>query len=148
MMKSNNWLNKEIVKTFVYTTANKDRFVYTPVSINGRTYIKTGELQVVSFVGNLYKVYNKETKNYEYWLHVGLSKQHPCDSKVNKQLGYEVAQENAFIDPIITMQVNKKFGNITWRKIIDAYYEDMDLEFVMTKSEIKNANKDINKYSR
>ncbi len=148
MIKSTDLLEKEIVKTLVYTTASQDRFVYTPVSINGRTYMKTGYLQVVSFVGNIYKVYNSTTKNVEYWLHVGLSKQHPCDSKINKQEGFEKAQENAFINPIMVIQVNNKFGNITWRKMIDSYVANMDLEFVMTKEEIINAGKDIKKYNR
>ena len=148
MIKSQNLLSKEIVKTLVYTTASQDRLVYTPVSINGRTYLKTGELQVVSFVGNVYKVYNNETNMYEYWLHVGMSKQHPCDSKIDKKEGFEKAQENAFMNPFMIMQVNKRFGDITWRKIISAYVADMDLEFVMTKQEILNSGKKIEDYNR
>lgn len=148
MIKSTDLLDKEIVKTLVYTTASQDRFVYAPVSINGRTYMKTGELQVVSFVGNVYKVFNSETNLTEYWLHVGLSKQHPCDSKINKKEGFEKAQENAFMNPIMIIQVNKRFGDITWRRMIDAYVADMDLEFVMTKEEIVAAGKDTKKYSR
>ena len=148
MIKPIDLLGKEIVKTLVYTTANQNRSVYTPVSINGRTYMKTGELQVVSFVGNIYKIFNSETNNAEYWLHVGVSKQHPCDSKVDKKEGYEKAQENAFVNPIMVIQVNKKFGTITWRKMIDAYVADMDLEFVMTKQEIIAAGKQIEKYTR
>ena len=104
-MNNSNFLSKELVNTFAYTTATQDRDVCTDVSINGRRYRKYGTLQAVAFVGNLYKVgvpgegYLKDdgpvqNRNDKYVLVIGMSKQHPYDTKVNKDLGYEIATEN------------------------------------------------------
>ena len=147
-MNKENLVSKELVKTLVYTTANQDRSAYAWVNIDGRDYIKTGELQVVSFVGNVYKIFNSSKNTAEYWLYVGMSKQHPCDSKINKEEGYELAQEKAYMDPMMVLQVNKQFGEITWRRMMDAYVSDMDLEFVKTTQEIQAQGKNLLKYNR
>ena len=65
-----------------------------------------------------------------------LSKQHPDDICINKDLAYEIADTNSFIKPFIQMQVNKRFGENTFRDIIRSYIADMDLEYVKTKDEI------------
>ena len=116
----NDFLSKELVKTLSYTTASQDREAYSNVVINGRKYFKTGTLQAVTVVCNIYKLYNTNSGMTEYWAHMGLSKQHPTDIMVDKNLGYEVAYENA----------------INNRDIIRSYIEDMDLEYIKTPEEI------------
>ena len=133
---ANKFLFKELVNTFGYTTATQNRDVYTDVSINGRRYRKYGTLQAVTFVGNLYKVgcsgegyWPKEdgpiqtSKNEKYVLVVGMSKQHPYDTKVNKELGYEIAQSNSLDNPCMVIEVQGKF---TKRRFVDLveYYLD------------------------
>lgn len=131
---------KELVKTLSYTTASQNREAYSNVVINGRNYIKTGTLQAVTVVCNIYKIYNSDTKLTEYWAHFGMSKQHPTDIMVNKELGYENANKNALENPFCIMQVNKSFGEITFRDMMRSYINDMDLEFVKTSEEIKISN--------
>lgn len=133
----NDFKNKELVKTLSYTTASQNREAYSNEVINGRNYIKTGTLQAVTVVCNVYKIFNSETKLTEYWAHVGMSKQHPTDIMVNKQLGYEIANMNALENPFCIMQVNKHFGENTFRDMMRAYINDMDLEYVKTAEEIK-----------
>ena len=148
MVNKNDFLEKQLVKTLSYTTATQNRDVYTNVVINGRNYLKAGTLQAVTVVCNIYKIYNTKNNMYEYWAHFGMSKQHPCDSKLNKQVGYEIAQENALLNPFCVLQVNKQFGENTFRDMIRPYIDDMDLEMLKTKEEIELSGDDINKYNR
>ena len=127
----------ELVKTLSYTTASQNREAYSNEVINGRNYIKTGTLQAVTVVCNIYKIYNSDSKMTEYWAHMGMSKQHPTDIMVNKEIGYEIANKNALNNPFCIMQVNKRFGEITFRDMMRSYIHDMDLEFIKTAEEIK-----------
>lgn len=151
MKFGDNFLSKELVNTYAYTTATKDRDVCTYVSINGRRYAKFGTLQAVTFVGNLYKV-NNEKKNREdfdkYALMIGMSKQHPCDTKVNKQEGYEVAALRAIDDPILIMNVEGKFDKYRFNNIVEQYLGNMKLEFIKTRAEIIADGDDPSKYNR
>ena len=163
--EKNKFLFKELVNTFSYTTATQDREVYADVSINGRRYRKYGTLQAVTFVGNLYKVgiqskgylnlkegenvSLKPLKNEEkYVLMLGMSKQHPYDTKVNKELGYEIATENMLTDPVIMIEVQGKFNKRRFVNIVESYLDTMKLEFIKTKHEIIAEGKNPKDYNR
>ena len=158
---SNKFLFKELVNTFAYTTATQDRDVYTDVSINGRRYRKYGTLQAVAFVGNLYKVgcsgkgyWPKEdgpiqtSKNEKQVLVIGMSKQHPYDTKVNKELGYEIAQENSLTNPCMVIEVQGKFTKRRFVDLVEYYISTMKLEFIKTRGEIIAEGKDPKNYNR
>ncbi len=151
MKLGNDFLSKELVNTYSYTTATKDRDVCTYVSINGRMYAKFGTLQAVTFVGNLYKV-NVVKNNAEdfdkYILMIGLSKQHPCDTKIDKELGYETAAMRAIDDPVIIMEVQGKFNKNRFNNIVEQYLDNMDLQFIKTRAEIIASGDDPSKYNR
>ena len=158
---NNNFLFKELVNTFSYTTATQNREAFTDVSINGRRYRKYGTLQAVTFVGNLYKVgctgkgyWPKEngpiqsSKNGKYVLVIGMSKQHPYDTKVNKELGYEIATTNMLNNPIIMIEVQGKFNKRRFVNIVENYLDTMNLEFIKTHKEILNDGKNPKNYNR
>lgn len=158
---NNDFLFKELVNTFAYTTATQNRDVCTDVSINGRRYTKYGTLQAVTFVGKLYKV---GTPSEGYWprengrpevkhnekfvLFIGMSKQHPCDNKINKQLGYEIAETNALSNPQMIIEVQRGFNNRRFDNIVEHYLSEMNLEFIKTREEIIAEGKDPKKYNR
>jgi len=157
----NKFLFKELIKTFTYTTATQNRDVYADVSINGRHYRKYGTLQAVAFVGNLYKVGENgagywpresgypEIKNREkYVLVIGMSKQHPNDTKTNKEIGYEIATENMLNDPCIVLEVQGKFNYHRFNNIVKEYLNTMKLEFIKTKAEIIAEGKNPKNYNR
>lgn len=121
--------NKELVRTFDYSTSTKDRQVCTSVSFNGRKYIKFGTLQAVTMIGAMYKT--DENKNM---LVIGISKQHPSDN-MNKSLGYEIAHLNMLSNPSIIMNVDKTFKQRDFNKLCKAYIDSMDLAFVQTAKE-------------
>lgn len=158
---TNNFGFKELVNTFEYTTATQNRDVCTEVSINGRKYDKYGTLQAVAFVGNLYKVGIegegywprekgpiKTNKNNKYVLFVGMSKQHPCDTKINKQLGYEIAMVNAMESPIMVIEIQGKFTYRRFKNIVENYLANMNLEFIKTRQEIIAEGKNPKNYNR
>lgn len=128
---------KELVKTLLYTTASQNREAYCNEVINGRTYIKTGTLQAVTVVGNVYKIYNSENEMTEYWMFCGISKQNPRDINCNKKVAVEAAQSHALFDPDMIIKVSKSFGENSFRDMMRAYINDMDLEFIKTADEIK-----------
>lgn len=132
------FLTKELVDTFTFSTINVDRSGAYDVNINGRTYTKYGTYQAVTLVGNLYKVFDPSTNNYKKVLLVGMSKQHPCDTKISKETAYEIANENAQINPVITMQVGEFFKNYDFRNFCRDYVMTLKLSFVKTRSEIMN----------
>ena len=158
---NNDFLFKELVNTFAYTTATQNRDVCTDVSINGRRYTKYGTLQAVTFVGKLYKV---GTTSEGYWprengrpevknneklvLFIGMSKQHPCDTKVNKQIGYEIAEINALDNPQMIIEVQGNFNYRRFENIVDHYLSEMNLEFIKTKAEMIAEGKDPKQYNR
>jgi len=125
------FLTKELVNTFSYTTASQNRNVSTDVSINGRTYTKYGTLQAVTFVGNLYKI-----NEYKNVLVIGMSRQHPNEFKINKEEGYEKAALNMLDNPIMMIEVHGKFTKRRFVNIVETYLSYMKLEFVKTRKEI------------
>lgn len=135
-MKKFDYLNKEEVKSFLYTTASEDRQGSKIECINGRMYEKYGTYQAVTFVGKVYRVLNKEKGRHEYVLHIGLSKQHPDEGRINKQEGVEIAVENCLIDPFAIINLEKntiKFSD--FMDIVSVYLSNMDLKFIRTKEE-------------
>jgi len=135
--KDFDFTTKELVKTLSYCSCKNNREAYADVIVNGRKYIKLGTLQAVTVVCDVYKIFNNTTNMVEYWACFGMAKQHPNDLQVNKDLAYETAHLNAQLNPFCILQVNKRFGQNIFLDIIRPYINDMDLEFVKTKEEIK-----------
>jgi hypothetical protein len=107
------------------------------VVVNGRTYVKLGQSQAVTMVGNLYKCWDPIVKSYKYVLMVGVAKQHPRDLKITKQEGYSIANEKAYASPSIVMEVTKDFGKEQFKYLAMCYGEILPLEMVKTSKEIE-----------
>ena len=90
----------------------------------------------------------KGQKFKKYVLCIGMSKQHPYDTKINKEIGYEIAHENSLTNPSIVIEINGKFTNRRFRDIIDNYLSTMNLEFIKTKQEILLEGKNPKDYNR
>lgn len=130
------FLTKDLVRTFVYTTMNDCRCMDRNVVVNGRTYVKLGQAQAVTMVGNLYKCWDPIVKSYKYMLMVGVAKQHPCDLNITKKEGYAIANENAYASPSIVMEVSKEFNKEKFMYLSMCYIEMLHLSFVKTTKEI------------
>lgn len=143
-MNKFDFLTKTIVDSFSYTTSTQNRDSYTTVNINGREYVKYGTLQAVTIIGNLYEdCYNNRI------LICGISKQHPYDTKVDKEMGYEIAMEKAMDDPdIVLYNVPEYMDNFSFRQMVAPYIDSMKLEFIKTRQEIIKNGDDPKKYNR
>jgi hypothetical protein len=143
-MKQFDYSTKELVNSLSFTTTTKNRESYTEVVIDGRSYIKCGTLQAITMVGNIWRDNDGNTI-----MHVGISRQNPNDTKVNKQFGYEIAQLRALGSPdIIINSVPENINNFNFSQMMSWYYDAMKLEFIKTKQEIKNNSDDPQKYNR
>ncbi|MBQ3416059.1 MAG: hypothetical protein IJH39_12155 [Clostridia bacterium] len=130
-----NILTKEILKTFSYTTANGNREGSILVKMNGRDYIKFGTFQAVTLVGDLCEVYDADVKRLKTVLFVGVSKQHPRDIKIDKELAYEVAHLNALFNPQMIIEVGEYFTQYNFREFAKNYVDTLKLQFVKTVQE-------------
>lgn len=132
-----NILTKEIVKTYSYTTANGNREATKLVKMNGRDYAKFGILQAVTLVGDLCEVYDADVKRLKKVLFVGVSRQHPRDIKIDKELAYETAHLNALFNPQMIIEVGDAFTQYNFREFAKNYVDTLDLQFVKTVQEIE-----------
>ena len=132
-----NILTKELLATWSYSTMSHDRSGYKFVKMSGRDYIKLGIYQAVTLVGNLYEVYDADVKQCKKVLFVGVARQHPRDLNARKEIGYEVANENAYINPQIVMEVGPNFTAYNFREFSKNYIDSLDLNFVATPAELE-----------
>lgn len=137
------FLTKDLVKSFSFSTANNWGTYEKRMVVNGRTYYKMGQYQAVTMVGNLYKCFDPNVESFKYMLMVGVAKQHPRDLKITKQEGLEVANEKAYACPSIVMEVSSDFTKEQFQMFAECYIDfamRKHLEFVKTPKEIANEN--------
>ena len=136
------FLNKTEVNSFVYSSVERDGNNCKNVVIDGRQYTKWGKEQIVTFVGLMYEAQNKDTNKTTHFVTVGMSKQHPQDIKHDKKIALETARINALTDPcMVFYNVSSSLDNYTFKRMMEMYVETMDLEFVMTRDELKKSEK-------
>ena len=136
------FLNKNEINSFVYSSIDRDNVICKNVVIDGRQYTKWGKAQIVTFVGLMFEAQNKDSNKTVNYVAVGVSKQHPMDIKNDKKIAIETARINALVNPcIVFYDAPSSFDNFTFKKMMDTYVDTMDLDFVMTRDELKNAEK-------
>lgn len=143
-MKTFDFSTKTLIDSFTYTTITNNREAATEVVIDGRNYTKWGTLQAVTIVGNLY-----EDNDGNRIMLCGIARQHPNDTRCNKQVAYEVAQLRALSDPdLVINTVPKYINNFNFSRMMSWYVDGMNLEFIKTKEEIKKIGDNPQKYNR
>ena len=62
--------------------------------------------------------------------------------EADKKIALETARINALTDPcMVFYNVSSSFNNYTFKQMMDMYVNTMDLDFVMTRDELKKAEK-------
>lgn len=140
---------KEFVRSYHYNNAKEDRCYIKQEIINGRTYDKYGVGTVTSMVIDLWKVYDPSVKLFKYVYIGGISRQHPNDCRINTELGYELAHENAFVNPVFRMEYTEKIPTKLVILMMENYVAGLPIEFVRTRQEIEilKLSKSINNAS-
>lgn len=143
-MKNFDFLTKELVKSFSYTTTTQDRKAYSDINIDGRTYTKWGTLQAVTIVGNLYRDFRGNKI-----MMIGVSRQNPCDSRCNKQIAYENAMLKALTDPdIVINNVPEHVTELNFNQMFKWYVDMIDLQYLKTRQELEKEGKNPKNYDR
>ena len=130
------FLRKDFVDSYFYTDFNKNREYSKEVVINGRKHLKFGTYTATTIVANIYKVYDPSVESYKYVALFGISRQHPCDVKVTKEEGIELANIAAHSKPFMTCQFEEKPNYHTFKYMADIYLHSMPKQFIKTKQEI------------
>lgn len=132
---------KELVRSYHYNTTKEDRYYKKQEVINGRTYDKYGVATVTSMVVDLWKVYDPSVKLNKYVYVGGISRQHPNDTQIDVERGYELAHENAFINPVFKMEFQNMVSTELIVNLMKMYILGLPIEFIRTRQEIEIFNK-------
>lgn len=130
------YLSKEVEKVYSFSTIAEDRYGVKEVKVNGRDYAKYGTYQAVTLVGILYNVFDPSVKRVKKILHVGVAKQNPRDLVISKEIAYEVAHENALMNPQCVMEVGDNWRKCNFTDFARNYVAAMNLQFIKTAQEI------------
>lgn len=142
------WLTKELINEWYWNNIDEDRSCIKSERINGRLYDKYGVDCATTAVGFEYKVFDPSINKYKYAILIGFARQNPGDTVLNKKTGYEIASENALINPSIMLVEDNEATEDFIYSIIDAYVLSLPIKFIKTKSELIKENKDLNIYNR
>lgn len=136
------FLGKNLLDTFYYTDMFMNREGVKEMKVNGRTYARLGTYQAVTMVGNLYEYYDPIVEHHKKMVMVGIAKQHPCDLSITKEEGFEAANERAFVDPCLVMEVDDCFGKEQFMMMCEAYSQfAIRRAFVYTPAEIRKKHR-------
>lgn len=142
------FVQKELVGIYYYTNVDEDRDGVKSVSINGREYLKFGTVVATTAVSLQYKVFNPSVKHSEYITLIGVARQNPGDITLNKELGYEMAMENALINPVMTAKYTRKNDEKAINNLMKAYVAGLSESFIKTRQEIEASGNDISRFNR
>ena len=142
------FLRKKFIKQYVYSNIDVDRQCVKSVRINGRLYDKHGVDCATTFAALVYKVPVYGVKQFKYVILVGIARQNPCDNVLDKNVGAEIAIENAIADPIMTVQYSNEVTEETIYELISSYSVGLPIQFVKTRQEIIEDGKDLSDYER
>lgn len=142
------FLFKELVGVYEYSNIHEDRDSVKEECINGRHYMKFGTATATTVVALQYKVYNPSVEQSEYITLMGVARQNPGDVAIDEQFGYEIATENAMINPVLTVKYDHKCNEDAIDLLMRNYVDGLRVQFVKTRQELENDNANVSKYNR
>lgn len=130
---------KELVHTYSFNNIYSNRAAQKELVIKGRTVIELGTKTATSFVGNLYRVFDRSVKSFKYLLLVGVAKQNPDMFNpgyvITEEDAEEVAALNAILNPVLSYVIDEPFKDDYFIDLCIVMDEIMPLTFVMTPEE-------------
>ena len=79
---------------------------------------------------------------------VGIARQNPYDTVIDEETGFEIAIENAMINPVMTIEYNNEVKEDVVYGLLDSYVNGLPVQFIKTKTEIESEGKNIKDYNR
>ena len=142
------FLRKKFIKQYVYSNIDSDRQCVKSVRINGRLYDKHGVDCATTFAALVYKVPVCGVKQFKYVILVGIARQNPCDNVLDKKIGVEIALENAWANPVMSVQYSDDVTEEIIYELVSSYSAGLPIQFVKTRQEIVEEGKDLSDYER
>lgn len=142
------WLTKELVGVYYSTNINDDRKCTKSVRINGRLYDKHGINCATTAIALVYKVNDPCINHNKYVLLLGVARQSPYDTVLDKELGFEIAMENAMLDPVMKVEYSSPIDVHVIKRLLTSYVSGLEVKFVKTRAEILEEKKDMSIYQR
>ena len=142
------FVQKELVGIYYYTNIDENRDGVKSVRINGREYLKFGTVVATTAVALQYKVFNPSVKHSEYITLIGVARQNPGDITLDKELGYEMAIENALINPVMNVKYSNEKDENTINNLMKAYVAGLPESFIKTRKEIEANGNDVSRFNR
>lgn len=139
---------KEIIGIYHYTDVNDNREDAKSVSINGREYLKFGNYTATTVAAIQYKVFNPSVGHSEYITLMGVARQNPGDITLNEELGYELATENAMVNPAAVFKYAKECSEDTIYSLMESYVNGLPKVFIKTRQEILANGNDLSRFNR
>ena len=142
------FLRKKFIGQYVYSNIDSDRQCVKSVRINGRLYDKHGVDCATTFAALVYKVPVCGVKQFKYVILVGIARQNPCDNVLDKKIGVEIALENAWANPVMSVQYSDDVTEEIIYELVSSYSAGLPIQFVKTRQEIVEEGKDLLDYER
>lgn len=128
-------LDKELVRSYDYSDYNEDRIHATDERIDGRVYVKFGRHTSTAFVGEVFDIHAPSDEPLKYVLLIGMSRQHPDEHTGTKEIGVELAAQNALINPIARIDLPDVPSYEMFKTLCENYMKLMPKQFIRTKEE-------------
>lgn len=142
------WLSKELVSVYSYDNIDEDRKCTKSVRINGRLYDKHGEDCATTAIALVYKVFDPSINHNKYAVVIGVARQNPYDNVINKEIGQEIAMENALMNPVLQTEFPEKVNENIIYCLMRSYVIGLPVQQIKTHQEILAEGKNIQDYER
>lgn len=139
------YTNKKFIRSFCVSDFKHERNVSNDVIINGRLYTRHGRYCATTLVANHWKVFDSSINQFKNVYLVGVARQHPDDASAKYSDGVEIAEENAFINPSMTLIFDNKLSYEEIEFFMWKYIENIPIQIIRTRKEreIRRNNKKI-----
>lgn len=127
--------NKELVRSYHLSDFKEPRTYQTEEIINGRTYIKTGRYCATAFVAEVWDLHSSSDEQFNYVMHIGMSRQHPNEYMATNSQGIEIAAERAMMDPIAIIKFICLPSWDDFANIARSLMNNVPCEFIRTSEE-------------
>ena len=142
------WLSKELINNGSWNNIKKNRDQIKEERINGRLYIKLGVNCATTVSYFVYKVYDPSVKSFKYAYMLGVARQNPGDTVLDKNEGIRIAEQRAIENPSIVLIYDYIIPHGQLMNIIEQYVNTLPVKFIKTKAEMKAEHRDLNNYNR
>ena len=134
-MKQKDYLYKDLVGEYMFTTIGKESYKIKTIEVNGREYEATCKCQSLTAIAQIYKIWDSDEKKYVHKLFVGVVKQHPRERCV-KKIAIEQAKIKVLTNPDMVVDWDKTNTFRMLADFVEHYMATIPVKPLQTSKEI------------